>query len=573
MDYGTNNTAPTGVLVLTASPQPVTVIVGGNATSTLTIARTNTAGTVALTVEGLPTGVTASFDPQSVTGNSSTLTLTASATATAGNYTITVRGKTADAADATVQIPVSITVAPGFTLTLGTNRLGVTQAGSVTTWIKATHVGGFTGAITYGLGFTPPGLAATLVSSTTPDSTTLIVAASAALTPGSYPLVIGTAGPGVTGHDTVITITVTAGVGNGARLFKSVISGNGSSCALDTFGIAYCWGLNNNGQLGNGATSAINSSPIAVAGGHTFESLAQSGTGHFVCGVATGGVAYCWGDNSVGQLGDGTTTARSAPTPVAGGLNFQSLSVGESHVCGVTHAFALYCWGLNSYGALGDGTTNPHTTPVAAAPGLTFKSVGAGIDYTCALTQAGVAYCWGFGGVGQLGNGDAANSSTPVAVSGGFIFNELAVAGLDVCGREMNGTVHCWGHNFYGEVGDGTTIRRLSPVALAGGHLFNSISAGIKHFCGVAIGGDAWCWGWNATGMLGDGSFTNRSTPVQVVGGFKFDGLGVGYSHACGVTTIATNTNEIYCWGANDFGQVGDGTTTPSAGPMEVRFP
>ena len=109
------------------------------------------------------------------------------------------------------------------------------------------------------------------------------------------------------------------------------------------------------------------------------------------------GAAYCWGDNDHGQLGDGTTTPHSFPAPVAGGLTFKSIAVGDAHVCGVTTSGAVYCWGFSSNGAFGDGSEDEHLTPTAGAPGLAFQSVVAGSDFTCGLTTTGTAYCWGLG--------------------------------------------------------------------------------------------------------------------------------------------------------------------------------
>jgi len=198
------------------------------------------------------------------------------------------------------------------------------------------------------------------------------------------------------------------------------------TCALTTTGAAYCWGYNANGQLGNNGTGTITATPVRTVGDIVFESLSVSKVDDVSCGLSTSGAAYCWGKNDKGQLGDGTTTRRLVPTPVAGGLRFKSLAVGTGHACAVAMSGAAYCWGSSPNGAFGDGSTGTRLTPMISAPGLTFESIVAGGDYTCALTTVGAAYCWGVGALGQLGDGAVEMRTTPVAVEGGLAFRALA---------------------------------------------------------------------------------------------------------------------------------------------------
>src|SRR5207248_2585234 len=145
------------------------------------------------------------------------------------------------------------------------------------------------------------------------------------------------------------------------------------------------------------------------------------------CGVTTSGRAFCWGDNFAGELGTGTNTGPEgcefgrpcsrAPVAVSGGLTFVTVSAGASHACGVTSDGAAYCWGDNSAGALGDGTTTQRTAPVAVAGGLSFTAVDAHGENACGVTPGGQVYCWGDNFAGQLGNGTMTSSSTPVAVA------------------------------------------------------------------------------------------------------------------------------------------------------------
>jgi len=189
------------------------------------------------------------------------------------------------------------------------------------------------------------------------------------------------------------------------------------------------------------------------------------------CGLAAG-AAYCWGDNTFGQLGNGSTADSPVPVAVAGGLSFNALSaggfppcsgvpcpagaVGTSHTCGLTSNRAAYCWGAG-YG----------TAPVAVPGGLSFSALAAGRYHTCGLTSADAAYCWGADFDGQLGNGSTSSSATPVAVVGGFRFSAL-VADDHTCGITTTGALYCWGDNEDGQLGNGTTTSSAIPVAVAG---------------------------------------------------------------------------------------------------------
>ncbi|CAN5389525.1 hypothetical protein BH09GEM1_BH09GEM1_38910 [soil metagenome] len=373
--------------------------------------------------------------------------------------------------------------------------------------------------------------------------------------------------------------TTEAGVGDGSaggRPVPTAISGTDgpvvpetisaaekSSCGLTVSGSAYCWGENTYGELGDGTTTNRNT-PVATSGALSFASISASF--FHTCGVTRAGDAYCWGNNINGQLGDGTNTTRSTPLAVTGGLKFASISSKSNHTCGVTVSGAAYCWGANVDGQLGDGTTTDRNTPTAVNGGLTFANISAGINHTCGLVVSGAAYCWGFNFYGQLGDGTATTRGTPVAVSGGLSFARISAAFSQTCGMTVSGAVYCWGNNFYGQLGDGTTTTRNTPVAVSGGLSFARISAGSYHTCGLTNAGVAYCWGRGTFGEVGDATATNRSTPVAVSGGSTFARISAGAAHTCGLTL----SGAAYCWGYNVLGQVGDGTTTDRSTPVAV---
>ena len=202
--------------------------------------------------------------------------------------------------------------------------------------------------------------------------------------------------------------------------FSQIASGNAHTCALTTTGQAYCWGINQYGQLGNNSTTGSRI-PVAVQmpAGVSFQSIA-AGIIH-TCALTTEGKAYCWGQGGSGRLGNNSATNSSTPVAVQmpAGVSFQSIAASYYHTCALTTTGQAYCWGLNSQGQLGNNSTTGSRIPVAVQmpAGVSFQSITANGSHTCALTAGGKAYCWGYGSSGQLGNNSATNSPIPLAVS------------------------------------------------------------------------------------------------------------------------------------------------------------
>jgi alpha-tubulin suppressor-like RCC1 family protein len=468
--------------------------------------------------------------------------------------------------------PSNIAPNPGFALTVGASTISLSQGGSASTSIKATRSGGLTAAIMYTISAAPAGLSASVATTSVADSVTLTLTASGTLAAETYQIVVNATAAGAPAQQSSVAVTVSAPAGGNPAI--EMVAAGAHTCGLTNAATAYCWGYNADGQLGDNDTSLVNPTPVAVAGGLRFKSLSVSKVEGVTCGLTTTGAAYCWGDNDDGQLGDRTRTRRLTPTPVAGGLTFKSLSVGTVHVCGVATSGTAYCWGFSGLGAFGDGSTGLRVEPAVSAPGMTFDSIVAGQDFTCALTPEGAAYCWGRGTSGELGNGSATNSTTPVAVAGGLTFRSLVAGGLAVCGLTTDGQAYCWGSDFFGTLGDGSSAtddgvtRRVAPVPVAGGLTFQNLSTGYQTVCGVTVDGVGYCWGYN-NGAVGDGTLGHRSRPTAVAGGLTFFSIAAGTGQSCGVTI----TDALYCWGDNSNGELGDGTTSPHSSPALVRWP
>jgi alpha-tubulin suppressor-like RCC1 family protein len=351
----------------------------------------------------------------------------------------------------------------------------------------------------------------------------------------------------------------------GGIVFRALTVGYSHACGLTAGGDAYCWGSNRYGQVGDGTTGADLRTPVAVAEGLGLRTVV-AGT-DYTCGLVANGAAYCWGKNGQGQLGDGTTDSSTSPAAVAGSLTFQVISVDRDHTCGVSSSGTPYCWGSNLYGQLGDSSVTSRTGPVAVGGGLSFQAIAAGGTHSCGLSGTGAAYCWGYNGPGQLGDGTTSDQSSPVAVIGGLTFQAISAGGSHTCGLAASGAAYCWGYNTWGQLGDGSWTSRFSPVAVGGGLTFRSISAGGSHTCALTAAGAAYCWGYGYPGSLGDGTNTYTVTaPVAVAGGLTFQSISAGSYHTCGVTTEGV----AYCWGSNEFGQLGSSTITDLASPFAV---
>ncbi len=357
--------------------------------------------------------------------------------------------------------------------------------------------------------------------------------------------------------------------------FRLVRAGSFYGCGATPTGGAYCWGENGLGQLGLGTSDSPVPAPAAVA------ALAGTDVTDFgvselhTCAVASGAL-WCWGDNSAGQLGDGTFDPRLAPVRVdaPAGTVFQAVGAGLAHTCALAEDGAVWCWGDNSAGQLGTdaGPGDPSAVPVrvAAPAGVSFSALSVGGVHSCALTAAGAAWCWGDNSTGQLGNGtfDPATGVTEVQGAG---FTQLGAGFLHSCAVAAAGQVLCWGDNSAGQLGNGGADPSPVPVPVSGTLAAAQVSAGSFHSCAVTADGRAFCWGANGSGQLGNGSDEAASAPVEVASGaIRFTAVDAGNEHSCALGTDL----EAYCWGRNAAGELGTGTAGgPSLRPVRVASP
>jgi alpha-tubulin suppressor-like RCC1 family protein len=336
---------------------------------------------------------------------------------------------------------------------------------------------------------------------------------------------------------------------------------SGTDCGESTYCVAY-------------ACDAAGSCNPGVEREFLYGVTALTVGGMHACGLLDGGGVKCWGGNGEGQLGDGTTSNRTAPVDVSAlPADISAVSAGWQHTCALRDTGEILCWGWNEYGQLGDGSTTGSPTPVGVL-GLPSAavSVSAGGHHTCAILDTGSVVCWGWNEYGQLGDGTTSNSPTPVDVSGlSAGVEDVSLGSQHTCALLDTGGIKCWGFNWFGQVGDGTNgNNRLLPVDVFGlTSGVETVITGWRHTCAILASGDMMCWGRNESGMLGNGTTTDASSPVEVPGITWAAAAAAGNLHTCAVL----DAGGILCWGSNEEGQLGDGSTDDSLVPVYVSDP
>ncbi len=377
--------------------------------------------------------------------------------------------------------------------------------------------------------------------------------------------------------------TCTAGV-------TQAVVGMGHACAIRTDNSVWCWGqdskpypVNSPGLLVPQLGSTL---PRRVP---LLSDVAALGSAEFsVCARKTDGTVWCWGHNEAGQLGDGTLISRRVPAQIMGLTNVTMIEGGRAHVCAVGSyqgTAGVWCWGRGGTGGRGTRTVNPdlgrlgnndvvdQSAPVAvdlsaaASAGQTVRSLAVGGYHSCIVMSDDKVWCWGQNNSGELGNGTTVDSKVPVEVTltgvtipGGVTIAEVTCSagnnyyGGSSCMRLSDGAVYCWGSGDGGQLGDNTVIDRSAPAApvdvtaLAGDPIVEIDSAMVSH-CGRTQAGDVWCWGENKNGIVGNGLTDDADTltpakALDLTGAVQLD---MSHRTACAVDA----QNRLFCWGTN----------------------
>jgi len=352
--------------------------------------------------------------------------------------------------------------------------------------------------------------------------------------------------------------------------FSVVISGKLATAThtayLNSDGTVWTWGNNTAGQLGNGTTT--NNAFAAQLSGLSGVMAVAAGMDHTLA-LKGDGTVWAWGNNANGQLGDGTTTQRSTPIQVSGLAGVRAIAAGYGHSVALKSDGIVWVWGNNANGQLGDGTTLNSLVPQQVANMYGVTAIAAGNGHTIALTADGVAWAWGSNLYGQLGIGTTTDSPVPVPAGLPSVIAIAAGNGFTVALRNdlTTLTVWTWGRNNNGQLGNGTTTDSALPGMINSLSNVVAVAAGNDHGAALTSAGQVWTWGNNSNGQLGNGTTTPSIIPIQV-------------SSLSGITAIAAGNagtvarrldNTIWSWGSNLYGQLGDGTTTDRLVPVNVQ--
>lgn len=276
--------------------------------------------------------------------------------------------------------------------------------------------------------------------------------------------------------------------------------------------------------------------------------------------------------DSVSRGGFVPPPAITPTAPVVPSINFPphvgTLAAGMRHSCALTDGRAA-CWGSNDNGQLGDGSFESRPTPELVASDLTFTEISSGLTHTCGLTTTNEVFCWGANNMGQLGDATTQPRTAPVRINSTVSFRFVSAGRDHTCGVSQSRRVLCWGSNSNGQVGDGgSRQRRSSPAAveIPGSLAVAALAVGWDHSCALTVDGAAWCWGKNDFGQLGDGTTGTRLIPIRVPHDGPFVSIAAGAVHTCAITV----SGEAWCWGRNNFGQLGSGGIAQSPTPRIV---
>ena len=378
--------------------------------------------------------------------------------------------------------------------------------------------------------------------------------------------------------------------------WKQVSVGGNYSCGIYYDDKVYCWGYNGYGEVGVGSAETKIFNPTAIKGDLANKRVKLVTTGRFhVCALTLDGQAYCWGWNNCGEVGDGTYQEKRLPMEVKAtvpedalyGKTIKQISAGNRYTCAVASDNKAYCWGGNNNYEAGIGITGHLKKPHAVQGDLVGNNIDTvlpGCAHSCALTIDKKFYCWGYNsGYRPFGFNTTSNEvKLPILARDGLLaeieLKRLVLSFLDQgphnCAIDKDNKAYCWGSNNYGQLGDQVSVGGIRQIKIKNednSDKIKDISVGDRYTCAISFSDKVYCWGSNYYGQLGNNTKTNSQSPGAVQGEIAnktVSGISAGMNHTCAIAD-----GDIYCWGRNVYGELGDGTTIDSLLPVKIKDP
>ncbi len=354
---------------------------------------------------------------------------------------------------------------------------------------------------------------------------------------------------------------------------KSISAGGQHSCAIkNQDNTLWCWGSNENNQIGNKSIRSAAPSPRVISNDPWLIIVTSD---QHSCGIDETGTLHCWGKNDSGQVGNGTTIDQETPAAISANTDWSNVSLGTNHSCATRKDNTLWCWGSNTSFQLGHSPENNQqpsqlnqTNEDDSSTTEQWLASSSGNSHTCAIKTDNSLWCWGGNTKGQIGQGSVtAFFSEPTQLAENDTWLSISANGDHNCAvRKDDRSLWCWGNNQAGQIGNGTTENSLTPSLIAEGSTWDKISLGTDHSCGIKDNGSLWCWGDNSRSQLGDGSTLASSSPKQIGSAINWQAISLGNQFSCAISS----DGRLWCWGGNDQYQQGNAETTDIVAPSVI---
>ena len=356
---------------------------------------------------------------------------------------------------------------------------------------------------------------------------------------------------------------------------KNVYSSGAHTMVIKNDGTLWAWGWNNSGQVGVSPHGDPVLSPVRIGTSSDWETVFIGESSTSTIALRNDGTLWAWGSGMYGVLGNGSGSAYAYPSPFQIGFanNWESVSTISGSTLAIKKDGTLWAWGENSYGQLGDGSTTQRVSPVQIGTDSDWASVEIShteysgySTFTLAIKKDGTLWAWGRNNYGQLGDGSTTDRHSPVQIGSAGNWASVSINCGSTMAIKKDGTLWAWGANSYGQLGDGSTIDKHSPIQIGSAGNWASVSINTGSTMAIKKDGTLWAWGLNNSGQVGDGSTTDRHSPVQI--GFASNWASVSIN--TGSTMAIKKDGTLWGWGANSYGQVGDGSTTNRHSQVQI---